>query len=232
MRVAGTTALVTGANRGLGAALVDALLAAGAARVHAGARDPASVRHDDPRVVPLALDVTDDGSVAAAAERAGDVALLVNNAGIGGAGSLLTGDPARARAELETNFWGPVRVLRAFAPVLARQGGGAAVTVLSALSWGVLPSTGAYSASKAAAWSFTTSARAELRARGTQVVAVHLGFADTDMTAHLDVPKIAAADVAAAVVEGVEAGVEEVLVDATSRAVKAALAGPPRGLEL
>ena len=232
MRIAGSTALVTGAGRGLGAVLVDALLARGAATVYAGARDPRSVAHRDPRVIPLLLDVTEPATVRAAAERAGDVDLLINNAGVAGNGSLLTGDPERARAEMETNFWGPVSVLRAFAPVLARNGGGAVVNVLSALSWLSAPFTASYSASKAAAWSFTGSARAELRARGTHVVGVHLGYMDTDMVAGLDVPKIAPEDVARQLLDAVESGAEEVLADLPARQAKVALSGDPAGLEL
>jgi NAD(P)-dependent dehydrogenase (short-subunit alcohol dehydrogenase family) len=232
MRIAGSTALVTGAGRGLGAVLVESLLARGAATVYAGARDPRTVANKDPRVVPLHLDVTDLATIRAAAERAGDVDLLINNAGVAGNGSLLSGDPERARAELETNFWGPVTVLRAFAPVLARNGGGAAVNVLSALSWLTSPLTGSYSASKAAAWSFTGSARAELRGQGTQVVGVHLGYMDTGMVAHLDVPKIAPVDVARQILDAVEDGTEEVLADLPSERAKAALSGAPAGLEL
>jgi NAD(P)-dependent dehydrogenase (short-subunit alcohol dehydrogenase family) len=232
MRIAGSTALVTGAGRGLGATLVEALLARGAATVYAAARDPRSVIHQDPRVVPLRLDVTDPASIRDAVERAGDVDLLINNAGIAGNGSLLSGDPERARAEMETNFWGPVTVLRAFAPVLARNGGGAAVNVLSVLSWLTAPTTGSYSASKAAAWSLTGSARAELRGQGTQVVGVHLGYMDTDMVAALDVPKIAPADVARQSLDAVEDGAEEVLADLPSERAKMALSGEPAGLEL
>ncbi|GAA4790270.1 SDR family oxidoreductase [Actinomycetospora chlora] len=235
MIISGANALVTGANRGLGAELVEGLLARGAATVYAAAHDPQSLTHPavkDPRVVPLRLDVTDLASVRAAAERAGDVDLVVNNAGVSGSGSLLTGDPERARAEMETNFWGPVSVLRAFAPVLARRGGGTAVTVLSALSWAAMPGAAGYSATKAAAWSLTNTARAELRAQGTQVIGVHLGFMDTDMVAHLDVPKIDAWTVADRILDAVAAGEEEVLVDAPSRALKEALAGPPKGLEI
>ncbi|GLZ45408.1 short-chain dehydrogenase [Actinomycetospora sp. NBRC 106375] len=232
MIISGANALVTGASRGLGAALVEGLLAHGAGTVYAAARDPRTATHKDPRVVPLRLDVTDLRQVHEVAERAGDVDLLINNAGVSGAGSLLTADPERARAEMETNLWGPVAMLRAFAPVLARNGGGAAVTVLSALSWAAMPGAGAYSATKAAAWSFTNTARAELRDQGTQVVGVHLGFMDTEMVAHLDVPKIDAATVAERILDAVAAGEEEVLADAPSRAIKEALAGPPKGLEI
>lgn len=232
MNLTGANALVTGANRGLGAALVEDLLARGAGTVYAAARDPRSVVHRDPRVVPLRLDVTELATVKAAAARADDVDLVVNNAGVSGAGSLLTGDPERARAEMETNFWGPVAVTRAFAPVLARRGGGTVVTVLSALSWAAAPWAGSYAATKAAAWSFTNGARVELREQGIHVVGVHLGFMDTDMIAHLDVPKIAASDVAAQILDGVVAGADEVLADAPSRGLKQALAGAPAGLEV
>ncbi|WP_226361660.1 SDR family oxidoreductase [Pseudonocardia sp. ICBG1142] len=232
MIVSGANALVTGANRGLGAALVTELLARGAGTIYAATRDPRSLRHEDPRVVPLRLDVTDSVTIHEAAQRAGDVDIVINNAGVSGAGSLLHADPERARAEMETNFWGPVAVTRAFAPVLARRGGGALVTVLSALSWAALPFAGSYAATKAAAWSFTNGARAELRSQGTQVVGVHLGFMDTDMVADLDVAKIAAPEVARAILDGVAAGDEEVLVDDPSRALKAALAGSPAGLEI
>lgn len=201
MRLSGTTALVTDAASGLGAGLVHALLARGAATVYAGARDPRTVAHQDPRVVPLQLDVADPATVHAAARRAGDVDLVVNDAWLGGNGTLLTGDPEWARAEMETIFWGPVTVLRAFAPVLARNGGGAAVTVLPAPSWPNSPQTASGRAAEAAAWSFTGSARAELCGQGTEVVGVHL-----------DVPTTAPGHVAWQVLDAVEGGVEEVLV--------------------
>ncbi|NMO88537.1 SDR family NAD(P)-dependent oxidoreductase [Actinomycetospora sp. TBRC 11914] len=201
MRIPGATALVTDAASGLGAGLVHALLARGAATVYAGARDPRTVAHQDPRVVPLLLDVTEPATVRAAAQRAGDVDLVVNDAWLGGNGTLLSGDPEWARAEMETTFWGPVTVLRAFAPVLARNGGGAAVTVLPAPSWPSSPATGSGRAAEAAAWSFTGSARAELCGQGTEVVGVHL-----------DVPATAAEHVASQALDAVEGGVEEVLV--------------------
>ena len=232
MIVSGKNALVTGANRGLGAALVEELLARGAGTVYAAARNPQDVAHNDPRVVPLRLDVTDLATIREAVARAGDVDLLINNAGVSGSGSLLTGDPEHARAEMKTNYWGPVAVLRAFAPVLARRGGGSVVTVLSALAWAAAPAAGSYGATKAAAWSFTNSARAELREQGTHVIGVHLGYMDTDMVAHLDVGKIAAADVAAQIVDAVTADADEVLADGPSHMLKEALAGPPKGLEI
>ena len=234
MRIAGSTALVTGAGRGLGAVLVDALLARGAATVYAAARDPRSVAHQDPRVVPLLLDVTDPATVRAAAERAGDVDLLINNAGVSGNGSLLTGDPERARLEMETNFWGPVSVLRAFAPVLARNGGGAVVNVLSALSWLTAPFTGVLQRLQGRrVVVHRLRARRAARRRAPRSSGVHLGYMDTDMVAGLDVPKIAPADVARQLLDAVESGsAEEVLADVPARQAKVALSGEPAGLEL
>jgi NAD(P)-dependent dehydrogenase (short-subunit alcohol dehydrogenase family) len=224
LQIAGSVALVTGANRGLGRALAEHLLDRGAKTVYAAARNPASIT--DPRLTPVALDVTDPDAVAAAAERLTDVTLVVNNAGVSGAGSLVgSPDLAGARAEFETNFWGPVRVTRAFAPVLAANGGGALVNVLSVLSWVALPTTGAYSASKAAAWSLTASARNELRDQGTLVVGVHMGYLDTDMAAHVPGPKLAPGELAGQILDAVEAGREEVLGDELTRQVKAGLSG-------
>jgi NAD(P)-dependent dehydrogenase (short-subunit alcohol dehydrogenase family) len=227
LQIAGSVALVTGANRGLGRALAEHLLDRGAKTVYAAARNPATIT--DPRLTPVALDVTDPASVAAAAQRLTDVTLVVNNAGVSGAGSLLgAADLAGARAEFETNFWGPVLVTRAFAPVLAANGRGALVNVLSVLSWVALPTTGAYSASKAAAWSLTNSARSELQDQGTLVVGVHVGYMDTDMAAHVPGPKLAPADLAGQILDAVEAGREEVLGDELSQQVKAGLSGAAR----
>jgi NAD(P)-dependent dehydrogenase (short-subunit alcohol dehydrogenase family) len=228
MDISGSVALVTGANRGLGRVLAGQLLDRGAKTVYAAARDPRSIADD--RLVPVALDVTDPESIRRAVEAVGDVTLLVNNAGRAGAGSLLTADLDAVRAEMETNYLGPLRVIRAFAPVLARNGGGAVVDVLSVMSWLAAPSSGSYAASKAAAWSLTNSVRAELRGQGTLVIGAHMGYMDTDMTAHLDVDKIAPAGVASQILDAVAAGAEEVLADDVTRGVKQLLSGPPAGL--
>ncbi|MGI6873862.1 SDR family oxidoreductase [Amycolatopsis sp. 3B14] len=230
MEIAGSIALVTGANRGLGRVLSTALLDRGAKTVYAAARNPESIT--DPRLTPVRLDVTDPASVAAAAELAADATLVVNNAGVGSNGSLLTApDLDAARKVLETNFFGPVNVSRAFAPILGRNGGGALVNVLSVLSWLAPPVTADYSAAKAAAWSFTNSARWELRGQGTLVVGVHVGYMDTDMAAHVEGPKVAPEDLARQVLDAVEKGQEEVLGDELSRGVKAGLAGPVAAFE-
>lgn len=219
--IEGTVAFVTGGNRGLGLAFVDALLARGASKVYATSRSPH--QHADPRVVPVVLDVTDVAAVAAAAARADDVALVINNAGVSHSTSVLDGPLDEIRADLETNLYGTINVARAFAPVLGRQPSGAILNVLSALSW--LSAHGGYGISKAAAWSATNALRLELREQGTHVAGLHVGYIDTDMTEGLDVAKVDAADVANAGLDGIEAGEPEILADETARWVKAQLSG-------
>lgn len=223
MKIEGTVALVTGANRGIGRAFVDELLARGAAKVYAGARDPASVEITDPRVVPVALDVTDLERVTAVAAQLTDVALVVNNAGVGGAAFPLQASLDDARRELEVNYLGLVSMTTAFAPVLTRNGGGAFVNMLSVVSFAGTPLLSTYSASKAAAWNYSNAARVQLAGQGTEVVGVHVGFVDTDLIAALDVDKLAPATVAQAAFDALEAGQPEALVDEFTRSIKAAL---------
>jgi NAD(P)-dependent dehydrogenase (short-subunit alcohol dehydrogenase family) len=231
MEVAGAVVLVTGANRGIGRALARALLAAGAAKVYAAARDPARVT--DPGLVPIRLDVTRREEVAAAAAACGDVTILVNNAGVARFEPLLeAADMAAAREEMETNYFGTLAMCRAFAPVLARNGGGAIVNILSVVSWINVPMQGSYSASKAAAWSLTNGIRTELRGQGTIVVGVHPGYVDTDMTANVEAPKSRPEDIAARVVEALASGAEEVLPDTRSHEVRAMLAGDQRSIDV
>jgi NAD(P)-dependent dehydrogenase (short-subunit alcohol dehydrogenase family) len=222
MQIEGSTALVTGANRGLGRYLAQELLARGA-RVYAAARNPASV--DLPGVTPVALDITDPASAAAAAAATGDVTLLVNNAGSSTGAALLDGPLADIEREMNTHFYGTLRVTRAFAPQLAAGGGGGVLNVLSALSWLNLGASGAYSAAKAAEWSLTNGLRVQLAGQGTQVTALHVGYMDTDMVRHLDVPKVDPAIVAKLALDGLAAGAVEVLADDTSRRVQQGLAG-------
>lgn len=226
MKIKNSVALVTGANRGLGLAFTQALLGGGVRKVYAAARDPASVKQAG--VVPVRLDVTNAGEVAAAAGELGDVTLVINNAGIiRGSGFLGENGVEAVRAELETNFFGPVNVSRAFAPILARNGGGAIVNVLSALSWVAFPSSSTYSASKAAAWSFSNGLRQELRGQGTQVLALHVGYMDTDMVRDVAAPKSKPEDVARQVLEALEAGQSEILADEVSRRIKQNLSAEP-----
>lgn len=222
VNIQGATVVVTGGQRGLGKAIVDELLQRGAAKVYATARAPKP--SEDPRVVSVALDVTDGDSVAALADTASDAQIVVNNAGTTGGYSLLGSDIDEIRDVFETNFFGAVRVAKAFAPVLARNGGGALVDIHSVLSW--LGGFGAYGASKAAFWSATNSLRIELGRQGTLVTGVHLGYTDTDMVADVDAPKNDPRQVARDILDGVERDDAEVLADDLSRHVKAGLSGP------
>ncbi|HEX4107904.1 MAG TPA: SDR family oxidoreductase [Solirubrobacteraceae bacterium] len=221
MQIEGTVALVTGANRGIGKAFTEALLARGARTVYAGARDASTVT--DPRVVPVQVDVTDDARVRELAQELSEVALVVNNAGVGHAAPPLTASLDTARLQLETNYLGVVSMTQAFAPVLERNGGGAFVNVLSVVSWVAMPLLTTYSASKAAAWSFTNAARIELGRQGTHVVGVHVGFVDTDMIAGLEAEKIAPATVAESALDALAADLPEAIVDDFSRGIKAGL---------
>lgn len=211
--------LVTGATGGLGQEFVKQALARGAAKVYAGARRD----HDwgDPRVVPLQLDVTDPVAVAAAVDAAPDVDVLVNNAGVHGAESLLTSPESEIRATFEANVFGPLLLVRAFAPVLARNGGGAVIDIHSALSWLARP--GAYAASKTAFWGLTNALRLELAEQKTQVVGAHLGYTDTPLIAHLDVPKSDPAVIVSRIFDTLEAGEDEAIADDTSSQVKSIL---------
>ncbi|GHF39283.1 NAD(P)-dependent dehydrogenase (short-subunit alcohol dehydrogenase family) [Amycolatopsis bartoniae] len=228
MEIKGSVALVTGANRGLGRHFAATLLERGAAKVYAAARRPESV--DLPGVVPLALDITDPASVRAAAEQAGDVTLLINNAGVSTGASALHGNLGDVRLEMETHYFGTLAMARAFAPVLARGGGGAVLNVLSVLSWLTVPRAAAYSAAKAAALQLTNALRLELRDQGTQVTALHVGYMETDMAAHVDGPKVDPATVAAQALDGVERGLFEVIADDASRHVRSKLSGDLAGL--
>jgi NAD(P)-dependent dehydrogenase (short-subunit alcohol dehydrogenase family) len=227
MNIQGKTAFVTGANRGLGTAYAKALLAAGAHKVYAGARDPGTVTL--PGVVPVKLDVTSLDDIAAAATLCSDVDILVNNAGISlGNVKLLDAQADQAlQAMLDVNVSGILHMSRAFAPVLRANGGGAIVNMLSALSWLSLPTSAAYSLSKAAAWALTNGLRNELRDQGTLVMAVHAGFIDTDMVRHITAPKAKPEDIAQRVIEGLLNGDAEVLADATSKQVKAGFNASP-----
>jgi NAD(P)-dependent dehydrogenase (short-subunit alcohol dehydrogenase family) len=222
MQISGSVALVTGANRGLGRAYARELVRRGAAKVYGAARQPAQVT--EPGVTPVALDITDPEHVARVAAECADVSLLVNNAGVMTA-STLTGAPDldAARAEMETNYFGTLRMCRAFAPVLAASGGGAIVNMLSITSFYTNPFNASYGASKAAEWSLTNGVRLELHHQGTLVVAVHAGFIDTDMAALVDAPKISPESVARQAFDAVEAGQVEVLADERTRTVKASL---------
>jgi len=222
-RLASQTVLVTGANRGMGREYVSQLLDRGVAKVYAAARDPQAVGAADPRVVPLALDVTDPASIATAAALADDVSVVINNAGILRGASVLDADSSALRLELETNLFGPLALISAFSDRLVQRSG-VVVNVASVLSW--LPLGRSYGVSKAALWSATDSMRTELTPLGVQVVGVYVGYVDTDMVSSVQAPKSDAADVVRQVLDGVENGALEVLADELSRDVRAHLNDP------
>lgn len=221
--LANQNVLVTGANRGMGREYITQLLDRGAAKVYAAARNPQQIEVDDPRVIALALDVTDAASVAAVAEAAPDVSILINNAGIARMNSVLDPDTSGLREQLETNLFGPLALSSAFADRIANSNG-AIVNVASVLAW--LPVGGTYGVSKAALWSATDSMRLELTPRGVQVVGVYFGLVDTDMASFADSPKSDPADIVRQVLDGIESGATEVLADDLTRQVRSELDKP------
>ena len=226
MTIRDSVAFVTGANRGLGLAFLQQLLAGGARKIYAAARNPESIPIDG--VHRVRLDVTDGNAIAVVAKDCTDVNLLINNAGITRRSGFLAPDAVEAaRAEMETNYFGPLYLSRAFAPVLAKNGGGAIVNVLSVASWVSLETSGGYSASKSAAWSLTNWLRTGLREQGTLVVSVHVGLIDTDMTKGVPLPKVQADEVVRQTLAAVDEGRNEVLADALTRQVKAGLSNEP-----
>ncbi|GAA4569118.1 SDR family oxidoreductase [Planotetraspora kaengkrachanensis] len=224
--IEGAAVLVTGGRRGLGQAFVAEFLNLGATKVYATSRRP--VPAGDDRIEPVALDVTDERAVAALARHARDVSIVVNNAGLPARGPIVAEHVANVEAVFATNVFGPLRVAQHFAPVLAANGGGALVNIHSALSWAA--GAGAYGASKAALWSVTNALRVELAGQGTQVLGVHFGYTDTEMTSSLAVVKNDPRRVARDVLIALTEGKAEVLVDDVSRRFKAALSGPVEGL--
>lgn len=218
------TVLVTGANRGMGREYVAQLLGRKVAKVYAATRNPLAIDVSDPRVIPLQLDVTDAVSVAEAADLATDVGILINNAGISRASSVLDKDTSALRGELETNLFGPLALASAFADRIAERSG-AIVNVSSVLAW--LPLGMSYGCQGGDVGA-TESMRIELAPRGVQVVGVYVGLVDTDMGRFADAPKSDPADVVRQVLDGIEAGKEDVLADEMSRQVRASLNVPAR----
>ncbi|SDD59713.1 SDR family oxidoreductase [Glycomyces harbinensis] len=225
MDIQGSIAIVTGANRGMGRHFAHQLLERGAAKVYAASRRVESI--DFPGVEAVQLDITDPASVAAAAKTASDATLLINNAGITTFANLLDGSEDATRREMETNFFGTLNMVRAFAPVLGANGGGAILNMLSALSWRSAGMGHAYSAAKAASWSLTNGARLELAAQGTQVVGLHVAGVDTDMLAGVEAEKSDPADIARIGLDGIEAGALEILADQVTADLKAILNADP-----
>ena len=226
MKIHNASALVTGANRGIGRELVLALLKSGAKKVYATARDVKTLDSiqalDSVRVIPLRLDVTNPGLVNAVARAASDVNLLVNNAGILEFGSILEVPADKIAGQFETNFYGKLNMARAFAPIIEANGGGAIVNLLTLVALASMPGLSTYNATKAAAWSMTQSLRATLSTKGIEVFGVFPGAVDTDMLAGVDMPKTSPADIAAAVMLGIEAGQEDIFPDPMSTQLYAA----------
>jgi len=219
MKIENAVVLVTGANRGIGQAFARELLARGASKVYAGARDPATVTQSG--VQALRLDVNRPEEVAAAATLASDVTLIINNAGIAEPGGFLAADSEEVtRRIFETNFFAMLRLSKAFAPILKANGGGALLNVLSIASWVNGGGLAAYSASKSAAWSLTNALRHELAVQKTQVLGLHMAYVDTDLTRGLDAPKSSPEEIVKRALDGLESGVDEVLADELTLQVK------------
>jgi NAD(P)-dependent dehydrogenase (short-subunit alcohol dehydrogenase family) len=226
MKIKDATLLITGANRGIGLAFAKAALERGARKVYAGARDPGSVTLAG--VTPRKLDVNSPEDIAAAVQAASDVTLVINNAGVAQFGGLLAADAeARLRQQMETNVFGVLRVSRAFAPVLAANGGGALLNVASVASWISGPALAAYAVTKSATWSLSNGLRNELRSQGTQVLTLHMGFVDTDMTQGIEMPKSTPQQIVARAFDALEAGADEVLADEITQQVKQGLSMQP-----
>jgi NAD(P)-dependent dehydrogenase (short-subunit alcohol dehydrogenase family) len=227
MDLSTSTVLVTGANRGLGRALAAELLSRGAC-VYAAARNPDQL--DLPGAKPIKLDITNSASVAAAAHATGEVTVLINNAGISTGTNLLTGDLDNIRLEMETHYHGTLSMVRAFAPQIAANGGGAILNILSALSWYSFPAVGAYCAAKSAQWSLTNTLRLQLADQGIRVTGLHVAYMDTDMAQAATAPKSAPADIARRAADVIAAGVYEIVADDTSRQIQSGLAEGVTGL--
>ena len=221
MKVKGSVALVTGANGGIGRALVQELLKRGAAKIYLGARDPASLRElvaESSKLVPVTLDVTNPKQIEEAAKTASDITLLINNAGtVAFSGALAAKDPMAARQEMEVNYFGVLTLTQALRGTPALRSGGAIVNVLSFLALVTLPVAGTYSASKSAALALTRTLRAELKPRGVQVVGVMPVQTDTPAYAPLPEPKLKPEEVASGTLDALEAGEDDVFPGALSR---------------
>ncbi len=236
MNIQESVAFVTGANRGIGKAYVEALVQAGARRIYATARSVDTLSNvvtiAPNQIIPLALDVTDLEQVNAASHAAQDVTILINNAGVMGFGGLFTPKSVEtAQWEMNTNYLGTLSMVRSFAPILQRNGGGAIVNMLSVVSIANAPVYGSYSASKAALNSLTQNIRAELAKQGTQVIGVFPGPVETNIAEGIPGDKVEPITVAKAVLQAIEQGIEDVYPDPVSQSIFAAIADPLKAVE-
>lgn len=222
MKISEQVVFVTGANRGFGRHLALELLSRGA-KVYAGARNPESI--DIPGVIPVKLDITNPQEVAAAAMVAKDVTLLINNAGSSTGASLIDGDLDKIHLEFNTHFFGTLSMVRTFAPIIANNGGGSILNILSALSWVSSGTVGAYTVAKAAEWALTNDLRLNLYPQNVRVAGLHVGFMETDMTSSLEVPKSNPEDIAKIAVDGLESDSFEIVADDVSRKIQRVFAG-------
>jgi len=222
MKISEQVAFVTGANRGFGRHLALELLSRGA-KVYAGARNPESI--DIPGVIPVKLDITNPQEVAAAAMVAKDLTLLINNAGSSTGASLIDGDLDKIHLEFNTHFFGTLSMVRTFAPILANNGGGTILNILSALSWVSSGTVGAYTAAKAAEWALTNDLRLNLYPQNVRVAGLHVGFMETDMTSSLEGPKSNPEVIAKIAVDGLESDSFEIVADDVSRKIQRVFAG-------
>jgi NAD(P)-dependent dehydrogenase (short-subunit alcohol dehydrogenase family) len=232
MNIKGATVLVTGANRGIGRALLENLTGQGVAKIYAATRKPDELTNlAGDLIVPVKLDITDRASVKALAEKLDDITILINNAGALAFGSLLDAPLEMITRDFDTNFYGTLHMARAFAPVIERNGGGAIVNLLSLVALASFPGMGGYSASKAAAFSLTQAIRTDLKGKNISVHGVYPGAVDTDMLAGVDMPKSNPSDIAAAVVAGVLVGTEDIFPDAMSQQMSQVWLQNPKQLE-
>ena len=230
MQIEGCVAFVTGADRGLGAGLLDALLERGARKVYAGVKKMEGVAYGDPRVVPVEVDITNIDQVASAASNANDITLLINNAGLNRTQPVLeTNDAEAARAEMEVNYFGTLNMMRAFSPAL-RSNGGAIINILSILARVALPAMASLSASKAAALRMTEGARAELAPHHVRVISVLPGPIDTEMSRNVPPPKIPVGEAVDAVLAALESGADEVYMGAMAEEIARGLAADRQAL--
>lgn len=220
--ISNQTALVTGANRGFGKELALELLNRGA-KVYGGARDPGSI--NTPGVIPIQLDITKPDSISAAVEKAGDVTLLINNAGILTKSSLLTGNLDDIHLEFNTHVFGTLSMIRAFSPIIENNGGGTILNVLSILSWYGSSESGGYSAAKAAEWGITNALRLSLQPHQIRVVGLHVGYMETDLITHISAAKSSPKDIAKITIDGIESDLYEIVADEMTRIVQSKLSG-------